>query len=990
MNTFFMRICLYFFVLLTGSAGLIYQVAWQRYVSRLFGSDSIATAIILGTFLGGLSLGYYLVGKFSLRIKKPLALYAILELIIGIWCLAFPWIFKAVSFLSSSWSFAPPFWVLPEGLFCAFLLMGIPTVCMGGTIPLLTRSFSKSLENSTRVHAIIYAVNTVGAFIGVLLAGFYLVPQFGLPRTMMTTSILNFLSFFFFLFLSYKLKLSMDSKEPDTATTEKALQSFSPILLYGIAFLSGFYVMTLENVLIRVVGIAVGSSTYAFSIIVAVFILSIALGSFVIGAKKQFSKSILFFNQLAIAVGLILIYLTLDNWPYVAHLLRISFQGNIAGFWMYYITIFSVLFILLLLPVGMMGATVPIIFHELKQNLKLVGWHSGSILSWNTLGNLLGSLIGGIYLYYIFDVPGIFMMATFLAGISAILASRHLSTQKILVGVTIAIVTVIIAATPGLYRKTNFAVGTFGVRSELPFTYWGASAFFKNLHEQISVPYYNDGPVASIAVTRDNMPMPPFGKRSMALMVNGKSDSSTLGDVYTVRLLAHLPALFATERDSVMVIGLGTGVTVGELSLYPEIKRIDVAEISPAVIKALPLFGEFTHSVHKDSRVKIHQGDAFRIIGRSPKKWNLIISEPSNPWVTGVDALFTKDFYQLAKKHLTEKGIFAQWFHTHATSPEAIGIVVNTMRQVFPELRVFMTGVDILILASQKPLACENLRAAQQTIFSNPKVRASLAEMRLDSLEALLVRECWTSAFIEKYYGQSLLQTLDHPRLHYVAGKDYFKGNAIPMEYFLDERTAAFMEEHLFIWAVAGSCKGLTIPSDTAETNFKLRQSAQDIYTGRNTILSDTIEIRVLSQQAKGSAPSLQKIWQHRLDIIPFIQRYPQDEAAWAMIGLAGASYREKAEVLMNQMRKTRNWLTPYLIEGFFDLLIDGGNHSQNAYEKNWCLLQLLDYLDKEGFLDNTKAQGIVSNLVRTPYGEVILLPEDAHLKRILWNLGLN
>ncbi|MEJ2656420.1 MAG: fused MFS/spermidine synthase, partial [Desulfobacterales bacterium] len=253
-----LTIGVYSFIFLTGAAGLIYQVTWQKYLSRLLGSDSVATAIILATFLGGLSIGYYFCGKLTTRIKNHFVGYAFLEGIIGVWCLLFPHLFKVLDFLTKHWRFSPPLLIIFQGILCSVLLMGVPTVCMGGTIPFLTRGISRNITEATRVHAKVYAVNTTGAFIGTLLAGFYLIPNLGLPATMVKTSFLNLGTFLFFLILPTFLKQSELPKESKEHMEKKipepvsGIGMFPPLLLYSIAFLSGFYVMSLENVLIRI------------------------------------------------------------------------------------------------------------------------------------------------------------------------------------------------------------------------------------------------------------------------------------------------------------------------------------------------------------------------------------------------------------------------------------------------------------------------------------------------------------------------------------------------------------------------------------------------------------------------------------------------------------------------------------------------------------------------------------------------------------------
>src|SRR5690606_34860168 len=159
----------------------------------------------------------------------------------------------------------------------------------------------------------------------------------------------------------------------------------------------------------------------------------------------------------------------------------------------------------------------------------------------------------------------------------------------------------------------------------------------------------------------------------------------------------HLPALWSAKRENVLLIGLGTGVTAGELGLYPDLKSLEVAEISSLVAEALPHFGEYTRNIHEDPRLKIHVGDAFRVLRRSSEKWDVIISEPSNLWVTGVDHLCSKKFYQLAKAHLNEGGTFLQWVQQYAFSTEGLGIILNTLQSEFLHFTAFQgTKGDLL------------------------------------------------------------------------------------------------------------------------------------------------------------------------------------------------------------------------------------------------------------------------------------------------------
>jgi spermidine synthase len=435
----------------------------------------------------------------------------------------------------------------------------------------------------------------------------------------------------------------------------------------------------------------------------------------------------------------------------------------------------------------------------------------------------MGSLIGGIVLYYLLNNRDVFLTATFFAAVSAGMAGWHLSKKYVVPTAVLFVAIGFMGLSSDFYHQKNFTTGTFRLREPLPFSFTGSERFFDKIHEGFELKYYNDGPTATVAVTEDTHTFPLFDKKSMALFVNGKSDSSTIGDVYTIKLLAHIPALLADKRTNVMVVGLGTGVTAGELTLYPDVKRIDVAEISPSVVKALPFFHEFTHDVQKDPRVKIHLGDAFRIIGRSREKWDIVISEPSNPWVTGVDSLFTREFYRLVKNHLTDNGVLMQWVHTIIAGPDMIEMVLNTVQQEFKYAHIFLGGSDLLILASNQPISCGHLLAAEATLQTNDRVKQSLQEINVSSLASLLIKERWTTSFISDHYSDSGVQTLDFPKLHYLAGKDFFFGKNLPLKHFLTSETTPYIDEYLFY----KQCENWIIAPDTKEAFYSLIESTR-------------------------------------------------------------------------------------------------------------------------------------------------------------------
>lgn len=770
---------LYLLVFLTGSAGLIYQVVWQQYLARILGSEHAATAIVLAVFLGGLATGYLISGALSRYVRNSFATYAVLEGIIGLWALVFPWLFGGVDSLTARWSFAPPWILIMEGSVTAAVLIGLPTICMGGTVPLLTRALSESVEAATSIHARVYAINTLGAFVGTLAAGFFLVPLLGLPDTLRTAAVLNLAAAGFF---AFRARAAHGQSPVAQVTTEPTPSRRYPVrVLYGIAFLSGAYVMTLENVLIRTTDLAVGPSTASFSLIVGVFVLCIGAGSLIVGAAERLSERALVWNQIWLSAALLLVFVTLDKWPYAAHVIRVSFQPNLSGYLAHKIAVVLGLTVLLAAPIGLAGATLPIAFHELRRNLDRVGWFSGLLFFWNLLGAVAGSLIGGWLLYLWMGNGRIFLLATALASASALLAATARGHRLTMAAAVPFVVAIGLLVFQPMYNQNRFAIGTFRALAPVRDTWHGTTAFYASMFSKLRVIECNDGPGATIAVVDLVTPPAPSAAgeptpMDRAIYVNGKSDSSTYGDRETLKLLAHLGPLFVQHRERALLIGLGTGVSAGELALWPEWKKIVVAELLPNVVAALPYFSEATYHVQDDPRLELRLGDAFRVLRRSPEKWDVILSEPPNLWVRGTSQLFSREFYALAKARLTEGGVFVQWLEGYTINEEILERVGATLRAEFAHVAAFHgTQGDFLFVATPHPITGAELERAAESIAATPRVADSLKTIKTTTAAEFSARQLRAS-FLERADIEP--ETLDQPRLHYLAGWSAFMPDA--------------------------------------------------------------------------------------------------------------------------------------------------------------------------------------------------------------------
>lgn len=784
---------IYFFTLATGACGLIYQVVWQRYLVRITGSDGAATATVLGVFLAGLALGYLACGRLTLRTRRLFRAYAALEAVIGVWALAFPWWFRAVETGTRSWSFEAPGGLVFQSTVVCSILFALPTLCMGGTVPLLTRALTLRRSDATSVHARVYATNTLGAVFGSLLAGFWLIYAFGLPATMRGAGAVNLAAAAFFFALDragYGL-----SRTPREAAASPAPRK----ALYAVAFSNGIAFMTFESLMIRVTRLSVGSTSYTFALVVAVFVLAIAVGSFAVALRRAPGARALFRVHVGICVSLMVLFVLLDELPWGAHVLRITFSGSPSAFVGYYASLFLGLAALLTLPAALMGAVLPLAFHELRGSVESVGDTAGTILAWNAAGSLVGGVAGG-YLAFAFFDSGEVMLAVLLLCASAGWVSVGSGGSRA-PGAGLLVAALGFAALFPSHDPLRFAVGTFRLRQPVEYSFSGSDRFYEKFYENRTVVAFRDAPEGTFAVVENPSPVAAIAAQfpdllesvvgdrmdelsrlppPRSIVVNGKSDSSTFYDRETLSLVAHIPALLSDTRREVLVIGLGTGVTAGELTLYDDIERIDVAEISSAVVDFLPHFAASTRSVHESDRLHVEIGDAFRVLGRSDRRWDIISSEPSNPWMTGTDQMFSREFYALVKAHLREGGAFMQWVQRYATNERILALALNTLRAEFPHVRVFRTdGTDDLVLATLRPITEEDFVRAARTLDDRPALGEALAAVGVSSIADLRRRERPDVLRAADAYDPGTTETLDRPRIHYLAGWAFFSGQSL-------------------------------------------------------------------------------------------------------------------------------------------------------------------------------------------------------------------
>ena len=782
-----------FLTAVTGFSGLVYEVAWQRGLAILLGSHSEATAAVLAIFLGGLSLGYSLFGRLCQRTERVAArgghpprllfLYGIVEAGIGLWALVFPGLFA----LARSASVALP--IGSEALSFSFdvvltaLLIGPPTILMGGTIPILTQSLSRNLDDATRLHALVYGLNTAGAFAGALSSGYFMVPWLGIPGTLRAMGVVNLLVGAAFVASAGR------GAEPAPAVAAVETTPVTGFRLYAAAaLLLGFAMMAIQTVLIRVGGLALGASHFTFATVVAAYVLCIALGSLAVSLATRIPRALVVICPALLTLFLLLLYLPIPYAPYGAHVLRILFRSIEPAFYPYYLSVALAILVILALPLGLSGASLPLLFHALRRQMGELGNVAGRLYGWNTVGNLLGALLGGYVLLHWLDLHHVYRLGVAAAGGATLLLAYGSIRLPASLGAGLAVLLALVLVWLPAWDPAEMSSGHFRRRDPLPMSWKGPDALLAST-ATIAMPYSVDDPVATVAVKEHRT---PDGRVTFAIVTNGKPDSSLAIDYPTTALSALLPCLYVESCENAFVVGLGTGVTAGELASLDDSKHVVVAEISQGVIDAMPFFAHGNRNAAERPQVKIIRADAYRALSRETHRFDVIASEPSNPWVVGVEMLFSREFLATARDRLAPGGVYAQWLQSYETNAETMALVLRTYASVFEEVAVWYTvGPDLLLLgfrdpASRPAVAQLRKRAARRDF------RAGLRRAGIGSWEELVVHELVPPGIVTTdSLPAGEVHTLLHPLLSDRAAHAFFVGEIGRLPTFLSAEATA-------------------------------------------------------------------------------------------------------------------------------------------------------------------------------------------------------
>jgi spermidine synthase len=510
--------------------------------------------------------------------------------------------------------------------------------------------------------------------------------------------------------------------------------------------------------------------------VVAVFVLCIALGSFLVSALARIPPWLVAGSQWLLVLLLAGLYLVIPDAGYGAHVLRTFFRDHGQAFYMYQAATFAVGLAILMVPIGLSGALLPLLFHHLRNEVGDLGRIAGSLYSWNTVGSLAGALLGGYLLLFWLDLHHAYAVALGALAVGAGILTYRVAGAPMRVAGTLTLAAVVAIALLPEWDPMRLPIGTFRKRAPTPLTFAGADRFLADHNRNQVLLFHDDDPVASVVVLEAAQ-----NKRARSIFTNGKPDGSTSGDYPTMCFAALIPALLTDDPSRGFVIGWGTGVTVGELAALPENEEVVVAEISPGVIESAPLFSSLNQRADKNPKVKILRSDAYRALLRSEGRFGVIASEPSNPWVSGVENLFSREFLEAARSRLTPGGIYAQWFHLYEVDAKTVEIVAATYASVFDQVAVwFAQGPDVLLIGMNDSSGYPDLATLRER-FDQSGMRRGMARCSARSFEQLLAHELIPPGLLRAETVSAPIHSLHHPILSQNAAHAFFSGRPVEL-----------------------------------------------------------------------------------------------------------------------------------------------------------------------------------------------------------------
>ncbi len=753
MNRRWLTVMLLGVFVLSGLAGLIYQSIWSHYLGLTLGHAAYAQTLVLAIFMGGMALGAWLVSRYAERLRRLIFGYAVVELIIGFAGLFFHYVFVGYTDFSQqtalpwfgSWGGA---WLWQWGTAAA--LIAPQTILLGATFPLMSAGLLR-MRNSQDGEILggLYFTNSLGAAIGVLLATFLLLPTIGMPGAMAVAGGLNVLVALIAWFISKNLDETNSlplSKQPAEGHSKDSVDiGYLSKVMLTATFLSSAASFTYEIGWVRLLNQALGSTLHSFELMLAAFIAGLAFGGLWIRRRSHRIKdAVRYAGYVQVFMGiaaLISVPLLTQSFHWVGWMMQ-ALAKTENGYTLYVFGTALISLVIMFPAAFFAGMTLPLFTTALLRGG--AGESAiGRIYAANTVGAILGVML---MVHVIIPLMGVRLGVTLAALTDALIglyllrfvASSTASTNASRLGYGIAgMATMAVCAFSLIYGAPDPRIQAAGV-----FRFGRVS-----LSPDTEVLYLRDGKTATIAATKV--------KEVRAIMTNGKPDASMTpadlpppSDEVTMIMAAALPLATHPKPERIAVIGWGSGLTTHTLLGSDIPKQVDTIEIERAMWEGAKVFGTRVERAYKDPRSNAIFDDARTYFAAGRRKYDVVISEPSNPWVSGVASLFTEEFYRFLHGHLNDDGQLVQWIQLYEIDDAIVSTMMSALIKVFPDVELYITNTsDLLILAKKTPAGT----VYRDSIWSTNILAKELKRVGLGNTDELKLRRLASAAVLRTF-----------------------------------------------------------------------------------------------------------------------------------------------------------------------------------------------------------------------------------------------
>ena len=756
--------------LVSGMTGLLYEVAFSKLLGYVFGATAYAVSAVLAAFMAGMAAGAHFGGRRAAKVRRPLVAYGALEIGVGVICAITPATFGLLTNAYVAAARAAPgslavITIVRAGL--AGLVVFLPTIAMGATLPVLSRQIAGA-EGGERRLPVLYALNTAGGAIGSILGAYFLLPTLGIRGTIFAAAIANAIIGAVAILLGRNAEASapvQESAEIDVHAADKpavdgekspvkqasnAQPEVDLVESLVLAFASGTLVFAAEVVQTHLLALLIGNSAYAFGIMLFVFLVCLSIGAArAPWLEKKYGSSAL---VLGMAAASLAFAITLPLWDRLPNVF--AFFGKHVFSWAGREVCRALVAFVVLAPSTLcMGTTFPLLLARVAKRRDVASL-VGRLTVANTIGTIVGSITTG---YFILPALGSERSIVAVAISFAALAMFAARRSKLL------------SQPRGFWPRSIAAIGValaiFVPRWDMARMTSGANVYFTlgpppDRLEMVREDVH--GGVTTVARRGDLLTM----------YTNGKFQGDNGPEMAAQRRFAHFPSLFVNRDERALVIGLGTGTTLGTVAAYP-FERIDVAEISPAIVEASrAYYAEQTFHALDDRRVHLHVNDGRNFLFVATEPYDLITIELSSVWFAGSSSLYSHEFYDLVKSRLTPGGVLQQWVQLHHLRRRELAAIIRTLRQSFPHVALFVGGAQGILVASGEPLIASSSRLAK--FEESDRLQKTLGGIHLvDTLDELVTSEEDLDRFVKESEpdGGAIISTDDNLYLEYATPK---------------------------------------------------------------------------------------------------------------------------------------------------------------------------------------------------------------------------